>query len=129
MKKKTRPPLTSPLPAVRRGRALPAVKRVRTNAENGRARTADNGRRWCVCTPTSTCTSVSLKKGRKQKTSIRFYMSKTPHHYSTQIVEGDFINLASFISRGICFEQGGTCIKDASRAHKHASPTQYCAMQ
>ena len=58
--RKTWPPLTSPLPAVMRGRALPAVKRVRISAENGRARTADNGRRWCMCTPTSTCTSVSF---------------------------------------------------------------------
>ena len=121
--RKTWPLLTSSLPAVMRGRALPAVKRVRISAEDGRARTTDNGRRWCMCTPTSTCTSASLKKGRKQKTSIRFYMSKTPHHYSTQIVEGDFINLASLISGGICFEQEGPYIKNASRAHKHALPT------
>ena len=71
-------PLTSPLPAVRRGRALPAVKRVRISAENGRARTADNGRRWCMCTPTGTCARMSVRKGGNRKPALGSIHVSTP---------------------------------------------------
>ena len=66
--KKTQPPLTS---------SLPAVKKVRMNAESRRAHTADSGRRWCMHVHSHMYVHVQVchKKGRKQKTSIRLHKS------------------------------------------------------